>query len=165
MPSGQMSNILTDLSAIIASLPSFAAQCAIDGLTPANQIYWHAVRPDAEGDVVTQTYIDRPLIVLKPVKDQWRAYDSQGMQSTKTIRMHINDKYREDSFKDAMEAFTDFYGTLIDELTAKQGIDTNTAINTADMAQEPWATERRDKSETFGFIAVEYDIDIGNDFE
>lgn len=162
---GEMSLVLEKLEQLLVTNTIFVAQCALDSLTPADQIFWHAYRPATEGEVTRPTALKRPFIVVKCDDHVYNKHSVGCMTQQATLKLHINDRMRSTNFKESTQQFTNFVGQLMDEFSATNGQDDSLVIQTMTLTTAPTCVARREMNEDYQFWFCEYDLKIGAEFD
>lgn len=163
-PTGPIAELLQTLETLVVQSPAFIAQCALDGLTPADQVFWHAVRPDPDGEVIAPTPLAYPMVILRVDQFQYDEWAPECMQPKAVVKMQICDRFRSAAFKDSAIDFTNFYGELLDELQRRNYSEGGIVARSIMQANEPIPTQRRDTTSTYGFWCVDVDFQIGAEF-
>lgn len=158
---GEMGIVLEKLKNMLAANVAFAAQCALDGLTPADQVYLHANRPEMVGGQVRPDDIDRPFIIIAPDEFTYNEHSEGCMLPTMTIVMHLNDKYRGNTFHETAENFTNFVSQVLEELSQQNRQPASLVMRKISQVTRPQPVARRDENDGYKFWFAEYSIQLG----
>lgn len=162
---GEMAIVMERLELLIVANSAFVAQCAIDGLTPAEQVFWHANRPELIGNVVRPDPLTRPFVIIRASDFNYNEHSVGCMFPQMTIRMHVQDRYRGNTFQETAKNFTNFVGQFLDELSRQNMQPQSLVFRKITQTTDPEPIPRRDENEDYGFWFAEYDLQIGADIE
>ncbi|TXH41660.1 MAG: hypothetical protein E6Q97_37120 [Desulfurellales bacterium] len=167
---GEMAIVLERLQLLIIANSAFVAQCALDGLTPANQVFLHAHRPARQGGVVRPSCIERPFVIIAPEEFSYNEHSEGCMFPQMNIAMHINDKYRGDPesatyFHETAQNFTNFVSQFLDELSSGNRQPQNLVMRKIMQTTRPQPVARRSENDDYTFWLAEYNIQIGADIQ
>lgn len=162
---GEMATVMERLESLIVANSIFIAQCALDGLTPANQIFWHAHRPEMTGNVITPSDITRPFVIMKPSEFNYNEHSVGCMFPQMHIKLHLNDRYRGTTFQETAKNFTNYIGQFLDELSRQNMQAQSLVFRKITQMTDPQPVARRDENDDFKFWFAEYDLQIGADIE
>lgn len=151
------------LKQVIVGSSAFVAQCAIDGLTPDDQVMWIAYRPEFQGDVVAPDELARPFVLLRPKDFAFREFDTQCMQPQMGIDIHIQDAYRDSTYQDSAIEFLSFVGNLMQDIADSNMTSTSLVIREITQQREAMAVPRRDEMDRMQFWTIEFSMRIGAD--
>lgn len=162
---GEMAIVLERLELLVVANSVFVSQCALDGLTPANQVFWHAHRPEVVGGVVRPCDIARPFVIIKTSEFTYNEHSVGCMFPQMNVKMHINDRYRGETFQETGMNFTNFLGQFIDELATQNMQPQSLVFRKLSQMTDPQPVARRDENDEYKFWFAEYDLQIGADIE
>lgn len=164
VPTGPISEPLSELKGAIEGSSSFITQCAIDAVTPADQVVIHAYRPDLQGEVLVVDELPKPIVILRMENHLSNfAFPVGGAACSLMsgiIRMHFYDAYREATHQESVVNFNNFVGGVIQDLSSN--LTWNLGPTQISQVQPAFCQERRDGTSTFGQWLVEFDISYGN---
>lgn len=162
---GEMSIVLEKLQQLFVVNTVFISQCALDSATPANQVRWHAYRPELEGEVIRPTPLVRPFIIVKYDEFEWNAHSVGCMLPKCTPKIHINDRMRSDDFQESALDFTNFVGQMMQEFTTTTMQDGGLVVQQITTNIAPTPVARREQNEEHKFWFTEFTLRIGAEFE
>lgn len=158
---GPISEAMELLEAAILSSPTFINQCTLEGLDPTEQVFFHSLRPDFESNVVKPTPLGRPFVLIKSegfrlVRNFDNCYDPMS-----SPRLHIQDKYRGEKFRESTIEFCNFLGKLLTEIGTYGENNRSLAIRQFVQTTDPTATRRTEHGTEHTFWYAEYDVQAG----
>jgi hypothetical protein len=162
---GEMSIILEKLQQLFVTNSIFVAQCALDSVTPASQVFWHAYRPELEGEVIRPAPLKRPFIVVKYDEFRWEAHSVGCMMPKCTPKIHINDRMRSDDFQESAIEFSNFVGEMMEEFTTTTMQDGGLVVQEITTHIAPTPVARRETNEEHKFWFTEFTLRIGAEFD
>jgi len=162
---GEMAIVMERLESLIVANSIFVAQCGLEGLTPANQVYWHAVRPEFTGNVVRPAPLERPFAIIKTSEFDYHEHSVGCMFPQMHIKLHLQDKYRGTTFQETAKNFTNYLGQFLDELSRQNMQAQSLVFRKITQMTDPQPVARRDENDDFKFWFAEYDLQIGADIE
>lgn len=160
---GEMGIVLEKLKNMLAANSAFVAQCALEGLTPASQVFLHANRPEMIGGQIRPDDIERPFLIIAPEDFSYNEHSEGCMFPQMTVALHINDKYRGSSFGETGENFTNFVSSLLEELSQQNRQPQSLVMRKISQVTRPQAVARRDENDGYKFWFCEYVITLGAD--
>jgi len=163
-----MAIVLEKAKILIQENSAFVAQCAIDGLTPANQVFLHAYRPVFAGGEERPDDIPRPFVILAPEEFSFNEHSEGCMFPQMSIAMHVNDWYRcdlesETYFQESAENFTNFLSEFLDELSSGNRQPQHLVMRKITQTTRPQPVARRDENDGYRFWFAEFLIQLGAD--
>ncbi len=163
-PVNTLSDILHLVQATLAELDAMRERCDLEGLTPSEQIFWHSLQPESQGDVVRPAELKRPFILLRASGYSLLPHSVGCMQPQGLITLHVNDKNTETDFQQGAIAFSNFVGGVIDELGAKFLADEGYFFRSIDLLVSPTSVPRPRRTLKYDFWYAEIGLSLGVDF-
>ena len=163
-PAGELSLLLDKIGGILEASAAFVAQCALDGVTPSEQIFWQAYRPDVESDVVVPSALVYPMLILKVGTHVYRDFSPGCMQPQTVIGVHVSDLERSDDDRESALIFHNFYGSLFDDLGHTNYASQGLIIRTLTQTLDPVRVQRYAKTPKYNHWCAEFEIALGADF-